>query len=254
MIRWSKMGFLCGLSWLLPVDGLARSPDETAIFVEANLITIFYHELGHAVIDLQGVPIFGQEEDAADVMAVLMIDRVFEEQSAQTIALESAFGFISNPDGFQEPAYWSTHGPDEQRYYNHVCIFYGASPDTRRGLARELGLPEQRAETCPDEFDQAAAAWGMIFDEMEVGDQRGILIFEPGVGAAAQLANAVIGAEVDSLNEEISLAEDVVVRVESCGEANAFYDPADISIQICTELVEHFEGLLTALGTGAVTR
>jgi hypothetical protein len=51
--------------------------DEDA-FVEANILGIFYHELGHAVIDIESVPIFGQEEDAADVFSILFIDWFFE--------------------------------------------------------------------------------------------------------------------------------------------------------------------------------
>ena len=40
-------------------------------FVTSNLISVFYHELGHAVIDTMQVPIFGQEEDAADVFSTI---------------------------------------------------------------------------------------------------------------------------------------------------------------------------------------
>ena len=31
---------------------------DTTDFVEANILGIFYHELGHAVIDLEELPIF----------------------------------------------------------------------------------------------------------------------------------------------------------------------------------------------------
>jgi len=62
-------------------------------FVESNLNSVFYHELGHAVIDLMQLPIFGQEEDAADVLSVLMIHELFEEDAAQIVAYDAAFGF-----------------------------------------------------------------------------------------------------------------------------------------------------------------
>jgi len=39
------------------------------------------------------LPIFGQEEDAADVLSVLMIHELFEEDSAQIVACDAAFGF-----------------------------------------------------------------------------------------------------------------------------------------------------------------
>ena len=46
-------------------------------FVTSNLISFVYHEFGHAVIDTMQVPIFGQEEDAADVFSLLLIDEIF---------------------------------------------------------------------------------------------------------------------------------------------------------------------------------
>ena len=131
----------------------ARASEEKAAFIEANILSIFYHELGHAVIDLMDVPIFGQEEDAADVMAVLLIDWLYEEETAQAIAYDSAFGYINDPEQTEEVPYWDLHGPDEQRFYNHVCLFYGANPEDREELAADLGLPDERAETCPEEYD-----------------------------------------------------------------------------------------------------
>ena len=43
---------------------------EERVFLTANILGIFYHEFGHAVIDIEDVPIFGQEEDAADVFSM----------------------------------------------------------------------------------------------------------------------------------------------------------------------------------------
>ncbi|RLJ51591.1 putative metallopeptidase DUF4344 [Litoreibacter meonggei] len=150
-MKWPLAAALC-----LPQPALA---DQTA-FVEANLLSIFYHEMGHAVIDLMEVPIYGQEEDAADTMAVLLIDALYEEDAAQAIAYDSAFGYINDPDGIEDVPYWDLHGPDEQRYYNHVCLFYGADIHAREELADDLGLPPERAESCEDEYEQAIASWG----------------------------------------------------------------------------------------------
>ena len=62
-------------------------------FVEANLLSIFYHEMGHAMIDVLRLPVFGQEEDAADVASILMIDGFYDEEVAQDLAYDAAFGF-----------------------------------------------------------------------------------------------------------------------------------------------------------------
>ena len=88
-----------------------------------GLNSVFYHELGHAVIDLMQLPIFGQEEYAADVLSVLMIHELFEEDAAQIVAYDSAFGFQAEAEASDGTYFWDMHGPDEQRYYNLVVSF-----------------------------------------------------------------------------------------------------------------------------------
>lgn len=213
-------------------------------FVRANILAIVYHELGHAVIDQMELPIYGQEEDAADVMSVLMIDELYNEDEARALAYDSAFGYISDPEGTEEVPYWDLHGPDEQRYYNHVCLFYGANPDARDDIAEELGLPEDRAETCPDEYDMAISSWGPVLDEMHNGKMPGQIVFTPGKGA--DLANKLLEAEVRALNADFSFPRDLKLVVESCNEPNAWYYPDAVQITLCTEFVTHLEGIYQA--------
>lgn len=44
----------------------------------------------------------------------------------------------------------------------------------------------------------------------------------------------------DQLNKSLVLPHDIVLRTKVCGEVNAFYDPADPSVTVCYELMEHF--------------
>ncbi|PIE11679.1 MAG: hypothetical protein CSA72_00710 [Rhodobacterales bacterium] len=216
----------------------AAQADE--MFVEANVLGIFYHELGHALIDIEGVPIFGQEEDAADVFSIFLIDALFEEDAAQSIAYDAAFGFAGEVEmreqAGEEVAWWDVHGPDEQRYYNTVCIFYGADPDKRADLAEELGLPEDRAEYCPDEYDQAAHSWGAVLDEMAERGAGKTLSLE---GEDGSLTAQLLAQEIRDLNAVFSLSAPLTVTLESCGEANAFYDPETTEIIMCTEFEDH---------------
>ena len=135
-------------------------------FTENNLLAIFYHELGHAVIHQMDVPIFGQEEDAADSLSILLIDALYESDDAEVIAYDSASLFWAEAQN--EPAFWDTHGPDEQRYFNTVCLFYGADPDGREEFAQDLELPQERADGCEDEFALAADSWHAVLDDMSV--------------------------------------------------------------------------------------
>lgn len=221
----------------------AAQADE--MFVEANVLGIFYHELGHALIDIEGVPIFGQEEDAADVFSIFLIDALFEEDAAQSIAYDAAFGFAGEVEmreqAGEEVAWWDVHGPDEQRYYNTVCIFYGADPDKRADLAEELGLPEDRAEYCPDEYDQAAHSWGAVLDEMAERGAGKTLSLE---GDDGSLTAQLLAQEIRDLNAMFSLSAPLTVTLESCGEANAFYDPETTEIIMCTEFEDHIREMV----------
>lgn len=208
-------------------------------FVAANVLAILYHELGHALIDILNLPVFGQEEDAADVLSVLLIHDLYEEEAAAGIIYDAAFGFLGEAEG-NAPAPWDVHGPDLQRYYTMVCLFYGANPDAREALAIELDLPEERAETCVEEFELAYDSWGPVLD--------GITAEEPGVSMVLQSADdTLIGQlmvdEVRALNEDFDLPETLTLRAEVCGEANGFYDPGTREIIICSELDSYLRSL-----------
>jgi hypothetical protein len=232
--------------FLLPLI-LAASPavaefdDSTAAYIEANTLGIFYHELGHALIDILGLPIFGQEEDAADVLSVFMVDAFYEEEAAVSLAYDTAFGFEAEASDAGAPAYWDTHGPDLQRYYNLVCLFYGANLDERDDVAADLGLPKERAEYCSEEYDQANASWGAVLDELaDAGPGRTLKLIDKSDGSdAAVFAHEVLSAEVAALNAEMSLPQTLNIRIEYCDEANAFYNPQDQSITYCVEFIEH---------------
>ncbi|MDQ7069292.1 MAG: DUF4344 domain-containing metallopeptidase, partial [Rhodobacterales bacterium] len=139
-------------------------------FVRANLIATFYHELAHAMIDTMALPVLAQEEDAADVFSALMIEHLFDPDTAKVIvlgALKSAK--IDASEWIQDGRTWDysdEHGHDLQRYYNLACLYYGADPENRADFATAVNLPEDRAEKCGDEYDLASNSWGPIIAEM----------------------------------------------------------------------------------------
>lgn len=228
------------LSTALPASAeFSFGNEDVQGYVESNLLSVLYHELGHALIDIQGLPIFGQEEDAADVLSVFLIDAFWEEESAVQIAYDSAFGFQAEADQY-EPMFWDVHGPDLQRYYNLICVFYGANTDEREDVAEELGLPEERAEYCDFEYEQAAGSWGAALDEITVDGGGNTIVLgriETDTDGAEVTAN-LVKAEVEALNAEFKLPSKLVVNVEACGEANAWYDPAVREITMCTEFAD----------------
>lgn len=216
------------------ITACAEGADD---FVTANLASVLYHELGHAVIDQLQLPIFGQEEDAADVLSVLLINRMYDEETAQAVAYDAAFGFSAEASDVEQPVFWDTHGPDEQRYFNLICLFYGANVDARHDLAQELMLPNERALSCEEEFVIAEDSWGPVLDEM--GDLQGKLVFQ---GSSDGFMSAFLQDEVSALNDRYRFPIDIPVALESCGEANAYYDLDAQKITICQEFEDHLRG------------
>ncbi len=220
------------------------SDNDIEAFVEANILGIFFHELGHALIDIEGIPIFGQEEDAADALSIFLIDAFYEEEAAQDLAYDAALGFWAeaeardqNGDGI---AWWDNHGPDEQRFYNTICIFYGADPERREQFARDLNLPEERAESCVEEFDQINKSWGELIEDLTKRQSGSKLTLR---ASESSLSAETLQPEIDALNQEMSLSTALTVNVAPCGEANAFYDPEERAITMCLEFEDHLRAL-----------
>ncbi len=221
----------------------AWADEEREAFVEANLLGIFYHEFGHALIDVMALPVFGQEEDAADVASILMIHALYDEDAATELAYGAALGFLAEDQASDAFVYWDVHGPDAQRFYNTVCLFYGAYPEDRADFAADFDLPEERALTCAEEFELAEDNWGAVFDDIAgAGDS---LRFDE--GGFDGLTVDVIAAEVAALNADFVLPEPVGVSVVACDEANAFYDPQSKEITMCIEFEDHLRALYDRL-------
>lgn len=220
------------------------APDLTDAewYVGDVMVAIFYHELGHALIDVMDLPVLGLEEDAADVLSAVMIDRIWDAESAEAkVAAAANFWAASameTAEAGYEPAFWGVHSPDERRYFTYLCLFYGGAPEAREQMAIEMGLPEDRAVTCPDEFDLASASWGVYLDELEAAGAGETLVWLGSEGVEDYVADA-IREEVEYLNAMWSLPEPVGVRVAPCEEANAFYDPSEKAITMCSEMADY---------------
>ncbi|MEL6436028.1 MAG: DUF4344 domain-containing metallopeptidase, partial [Pseudomonadota bacterium] len=144
------------------------SEEEVSAFVENNLLHILYHEAAHAVIDQFGLPVLGQEEDAADAFATVEILNSYEEADALAILADSAIAlFIMDErlgDDIEIADYYAIHDLDVQRGFRIICHAVGLDPDTFGGLADEFELSEERAETCEDDGWLAADSWDVLLE------------------------------------------------------------------------------------------
>ena len=125
------------------------------------LIMIYFHEVGHALIDVLELPITGREEDAVDQLATaLMVDEGTDEGLSAAIGAALFFQPLADDRRFRaEFAFWDEHSLDEQRFFNILCWAYGAAPDKLDHLVDDDVLPAERADRCPDEYAKLKAGW-----------------------------------------------------------------------------------------------
>ena len=145
--------------------------EAAGVSVAGATLFIFFHEAGHALIDLYDLPITGKEEDAVDQLATLILLEAGED--GENAALDGASSFLSeeeeeegseDEEGFDDLAFWDEHSLDEQRFYNIVCWLYGKDPAGYAYLVQDETLPEARAESCPGEYGRMSKAWETLLE------------------------------------------------------------------------------------------
>lgn len=137
------------------------SKDEKEInnYIGGTVAVIFFHELGHCLIDVWDLPATGREEDAVDQLAmVLMLDGSDEGQDT-VLSAALFFALSSEGQSNDDLNFWDEHSLDQQRFYNMLCFMYGSNPEKNKGIVGANGLPAQRAGRCPAEYKRADRAW-----------------------------------------------------------------------------------------------
>ena len=141
-----------------PKDKTPAGVTRTDAIVGPTL-EVFLHEFGHAVFDYLSVPILGREEDAADQFAAYLLLQ-FAKSDARRLMVGVAYSYnidASQPSTKTNP-FADEHGLPAQRFYNVLCMAYGADSRLFVELVEKGYLPKERAEGCADEYAQVAFA------------------------------------------------------------------------------------------------
>lgn len=135
---------------------------------DAVLGQFFYaiaHETGHAMFDLLNVPIFGHQEDAADQFAGYIILQ-FGKADARRLILGAAHSYskyVKNPTVTAPlTAFSDEHGPPAQRFYNLLCLAYGADPVLFADAVQKEYLPKERARLCRGQYGELTYAFHQL--------------------------------------------------------------------------------------------
>jgi len=128
-------------------------------------VSVILHELGHALFQIQDIPLFGREEDAADQIAALLMLQYGPKVALTTIKGTynawhhmNAERMLATKGDIKPAQEADEHSLDIQRAFNFLCLAYGKDPATFGELADRL-LPRARKDNCADEYKQAALAF-----------------------------------------------------------------------------------------------
>jgi hypothetical protein len=128
------------------------------------LADVFFHEFGHALIDLHKIPVLGREENAADTMSAMLM-LLLAKGEARRLILGAAYWYTDDLETaitLKPSEFSAVQSTPHQRFFNLICIAYGAHQEMFADLVEKGYLPQERAEDCKSEFQQAAHAFNLL--------------------------------------------------------------------------------------------
>jgi hypothetical protein len=126
---------------------------------------VFGHEMGHAMFDVLKVPIIGDAENGADHFSAYMMLQ-FGKDRAKDLITGAAYTYKKYVQGpyVSAPlaAFSDIHDAPAQRFYNMLCLAYGADPVLFAEFVEKNTaeyLPKGRARNCKREYEQVTFAF-----------------------------------------------------------------------------------------------
>jgi len=220
---------------------------EAEAFVVSNIIHIMLHEAGHAVIDRFGLPVIGQEEDAADSFATFEVLHLYDDHV--DILLDAAEAMLIMHDlaeaGREPLDYFGVHDLDIQRGLRIVCHAYGLDPERYAEAARWVEMERDHEIACETEAEIAIDSWDVLLEPLLKSEGAAPITIEVMFGASDDYADeaaflkgtGVLDDIASYLGETFDWDEAPTVSGAECGEPNAFYDPEAIELTMCYEFI-----------------
>ena len=239
----------------------AQYRQQIVEFVAGNMLFVLLHELGHAAISEMGLPVLGREEDAADSFAATRLIRIGPQISNEVLT-EAAKGWFmadrrDQDDGEVVP-YYDAHGLNQVRAYQIVCFLVGSDKDKFKTLATETKLPEDRQNSCAEDYSKAANSWSLVLAphlrapdaaktqiDVVYGEAKGRLEIAAKALRSMQLLEIVAQRTADQL----AWPTPFTLEMQTCGFINARWVPSARKLTLCYELAADFAELYRSYGT-----
>ena len=151
---WKTMPAETTAAGVAPVDALVGPLFDTCL-----------HEFAHAIFDMLRMPVLGREEVAADQISAYIMLHLGKAEARRLIG-GVAYAYKTEVDAATAPLgmtqFADVHGTPAQRYYDVLCIAYGADAQLFGDFVEKGYLPKERAEDCKDEYQQVAYAYEQL--------------------------------------------------------------------------------------------
>jgi hypothetical protein len=243
-------------------------PQETlqqdrVLFVVANTVFVLFHELSHALIHEFDFPVLGEEEDAADTLAAIILISADDLDKKKRfpylpILLSAAEGHklvweTGLERGNIDQYYWARHSLSVRRYHRIACLIYGSDPQRFRALLELTGMPEHRSDSCEAEYALARRSVAALGNQLRGGQPIGALksvevpVYQDETEDDLALLLVGILKERATLSHVINiiatvadLPPDMDVLIEDCEIPGAYWDPDDDTLIFCYQLLSTF--------------
>jgi hypothetical protein len=139
------------------------SASELSEAVLGSMAWTFYHEMGHALIDIFKIPLTGKNEDAADQVSTYILLKAGEEgEKAALSGAEDFYREASEDKDLDDIDLADSHSLDKQRFYNIICWVYGTDEEKYSYLLKDMPELKDRAESCQEEFEKMNESWAKL--------------------------------------------------------------------------------------------
>ncbi len=140
-----------------------KSEQEIGEAIVNTTLFVFFHEMGHALIDVLNLPTTGREEDVVDEFSTLLLLAAGEDGEKAVISAAEWFLIEgAKNDAIEKLAFWDEHSLDLQRFYGTLCLVYGKNPDKYSSLLQEGLLPQSRAAACVQDYAKKEKSWDAL--------------------------------------------------------------------------------------------
>ncbi|MGF1681475.1 DUF4344 domain-containing metallopeptidase [Photobacterium minamisatsumaniensis] len=152
-------------------DRSHKTSQDTHLIQLSALDTLLHtllHELGHAYIAVNSIPVLGKEEDAVDSFATIVLLNFVDNGDAIAISAADLFALEDEEiEHFENLDFIDEHSLDIQRFYYTLCLVYGSDPESHPQLLDDIEkqFKTEQEDICIEEFERVSTNWFTYLNE-----------------------------------------------------------------------------------------